>query len=134
MIKAIFWIGIFFFFIAVLFYGIRYIFMSLSKLFQDQDHPRYQQQNNLPTKPSHVSLSSHYITFYNPTLDCEVNSYGEVIKCYREHDKLWIKFQSQEDNSIKTISIDHISAIENLKTKESKYQTAQIVEYFNRFI
>ena len=134
MIKAIFWIAIFFFFISVLFYGIRYIFISLSKIFEDdqtQDHPTKRPPND-STSPQ--SLTSHRLSFYDPTLDRKVEAYGEIIKCYREYDKLWVKFQLEENNTIKTIPIEHISGVENLKTQESKYNPTQISEYFSRFI
>ena len=134
MIKVIFGIAIFFFFIAVLFYGIRYIFIALSKLFQDKDHPKHPNQKKFPVKPSTVNLVSHHINFYDPTLNQKIEAYGEVIKCYREHDKLWIKFQFQDNAVIKTIPIEHISGVENLKTQESNYHPNQILEYFNRFI
>jgi len=115
VLKAIFWIAVFFFFISVLFYGIRFIFITLMN-FANSSKP------NQSTK----LIGNKGSTFSNmESLKPE--------KCYEEHQQLWIKLISLGQGTSKTIKVNNISMVENLLTKERLSNEKSIEQYFKRF-
>lgn len=140
MLKAIFGIIIFFFFVSVLFLGIRFIFQSILN-FMKTSQPE-QKQKLHPYKnqiESHNSLirsaeNDHEIQFFDPTLNKITTLSGHLEKCYEEHQQLWIKLITLGQNAPKTIKVNNISMVENLLTKEILCNENSIEQYFKRFL
>ena len=137
MLKAIFGIIIFFFFVSVLFLGIRFIFQSILNFMKtsqtEQKLPRYKNQIE-----SHNSLIKnaeydHEIQFFDPTLNKITTLSDHLEKCYEEHQQLWIKLISLGQSTSKTIKVNNISMVENLLTKERLSNENSIEQYFKRF-
>lgn len=137
MLKAIFWIAVFFFFISVLFYGIRFIFMTLMN-FANSSKPN-QSTKLIGNKGSTLSNTEslkpdHEIQFFDPTLNKITTLSGHLEKCYEEHQQLWIKLISLGQSTSKTIKVNNISMVENLLTKERLSNENSIQQYFKRFL
>ncbi|WP_180079924.1 MULTISPECIES: hypothetical protein [unclassified Acinetobacter] len=137
MLKAIFWIAVFFFFISVLFYGIRFIFMTLMN-FANSSKPKQSTKligKNGSTPSNMKSLKSdHEIQFFDPTLNKITTLSGHLVKCYEEHQQLWIQLISLGQSAPKTIKVNNISMVENLLTKERLSNENSIEQYFKRFL
>ncbi|MFW2077654.1 hypothetical protein ACG94X_07995 [Acinetobacter sp. ULE_I010] len=137
MIKAIFWIVVFFFFISVLFLGIRFIFQTLMNLAK----PSSSKKSKPEIKNEELSYSAnnslefdHQIQFFDPTLNKITTLSGHLEKCYEEHQQLWIKLISLGQSTSKTIKVNNISMVENLLTKERLSNENSIEQYFKRFL
>ena len=107
MLKAIFGIIIFFFFVSVLFLGIRFIFQSILNFMKtsqtEQKSPRYKNQIESHNSLIRGAESDHEIQFFDPTLNKITTLSGHLVKCYEEHQQLWIKLISLGQSAPKTI-------------------------------
>ena len=137
MIKAIFWLIVFFFFISVLFYGIRFILVGIANLFRNEKQIVVHLSTVMRAEPETIAApntADHQLNYYEPVIDQNISDNGAIIKCYDEHGKLWIRFQPLGSNAIKTIKVEHVEKIKNLKTSEVKSNPVQITKYFQRFL
>lgn len=138
MLKAIFGIIIFFFFVSVLFLGIRFIFQSILNFMKtlqtEQKLPRYKNQIESHNSLIRSAESDHEIQFFDPTLNKITTLSGHLVKCYEEHQQLWIKLISLGQSAPKTIKVNNISMVENLLTKEILCNENSIEQYFKRFL
>lgn len=138
MLKAIFGIIIFFFFVSVLFLGIRFIFQSILNFMKtsqtEQKLPRYKNQIESHNSLIRGAESDHEIQFFDPTLNKITTLSGHLVKCYEEHQQLWIKLISLGQSAPKTIKVNNISMVENLLTKERLSNENSIEQYFKRFL
>lgn len=138
MLKAIFGIIIFFFFVSVLFLGIRFIFQSILNFMKtsqtEQKSPRYKNQIESHNSLIRSAESDHEIQFFDPTLNKITTLSGHLVKCYEEHQQLWIKLISLGQSAPKTIKVNNISMVENLLTKEILCNENSIEQYFKRFL
>lgn len=138
MLKAIFGIIIFFFFVSVLFLGIRFIFQSILNFMKtsqtEQKSPRYKNQIESHNSLIRGAESDHEIQFFDPTLNKITTLSGHLVKCYEEHQQLWIKLISLGQSAPKTIKVNNISMVENLLTKERLSNENSIEQYFKRFL
>ena len=138
MLKAIFGIIIFFFFVSVLFLGIRFIFQSILNFMKtsqtEQKSPRYKNQIESHNSSIRSAESDHEIQFFDPTLNKITTLSGHLVKCYEEHQQLWIKLISLGQSAPKTIKVNNISMVENLLTKERLSNENSIEQYFKRFL
>ena len=138
MLKAIFGIIIFFFFVSVLFLGIRFIFQSILNFMKtsqtEQKLPRYKNQIESHNSLIRSAESDHEIQFFDPTLNKITTLSGHLVKCYEEHQQLWIKLITLGQNAPKTIKVNNISMVENLLTKERFSNENSIEQYFKRFL
>lgn len=138
MLKAIFGIIIFFFFVSVLFLGIRFIFQSILNFMKtsqtEQKSPRYKNQIESHNSLIRGAESDHEIQFFDPTLNKITTLSGHLVKCYEEHQQLWIKLISLGQSAPKTIKVNNISMVENLLTKERLCNENSIEQYFKRFL
>ncbi len=138
MLKAIFGIIIFFFFVSVLFLGIRFIFQSILNFMKtsqtEQKSPRYKNQIESHNSLIRGAESDHEIQFFDPTLNKITTLSGHLVKCYEEHQQLWIKLISLGQSAPKTIKVNNISMVENLLTKEILCNENSIEQYFKRFL
>lgn len=138
MLKAIFGIIIFFFFVSVLFLGIRFIFQSILNFMKtsqtEQKLPRYKNQIESHNSLIRRAESDHEIQFFDPTLNKITTLSGHLVKCYEEHQQLWIKLISLGQSAPKTIKVNNISMVENLLTKEILCNENSIEQYFKRFL
>ncbi len=138
MLKAIFGIIIFFFFVSVLFLGIRFIFQSILNFMKtsqtEQKLPRYKNQIESHNSLIRGAESDHEIQFFDPTLNKITTLSGHLVKCYEEHQQLWIKLISLGQSAPKTIKVNNISMVENLLTKEILCNENSIEQYFKRFL
>ena len=137
MIKAIFWIIVFFFFISVLFLGIRFIFQTLMNL----ANPSNSKNSKPEIKKEELTYSAnnsiefdHQIQFFDPTLNKITTLCGHIEKCYEEHQQQWIKFRTLEKSMPKIIKVNNINQVENLITKEKLLTEQPIQQYFERFL
>lgn len=138
MLKAIFGIIIFFFFVSVLFLGIRFIFQSILNFMKtsqtEQKLPRYKNQIESHNSLIRSAENDHEIQFFDPTLNKITTLSGHLVKCYEEHQQLWIKLISLGQSAPKTIKVNNISMVENLLTKEILCNENSIEQYFKRFL
>src|SRR5690606_1560754 len=138
MLKAIFGIIIFFFFVSVLFLGIRFIFQSILNFMKtsqtEQKSPRYKNQIESHNSLIRGAESDHEIQFFDPTLNKITTLSGHLVKCYEEDQQLWIKLISLGQSAPKTIKVNNISMVENLLTKERLSNENSIEQYFKRFL
>lgn len=138
MLKAIFGIIIFFFFVSVLFLGIRFIFQSILNFMKtsqtEQKLPRYKNKIESHNSLIRSAENDHEIQFFDPTLNKITTLSGHLVKCYEEHQQLWIKLISLGQSAPKTIKVNNISMVENLLTKEILCNENSIEQYFKRFL